>query len=479
MKKIIKVLTYSILIFIISGCNKKTEQSHIHKYHEIVTNPTCEERGYTLYMCDCGYNYIDNYVDELGHHYEEVNFESTCFSHGITLFLCKCGNNYFSDSTDIIEHEYDENGNCYICQTNIDSNYTILETYDFTDVSVNKPNELLINSNLNRIMLIGDPSIVYTNFNIKVLSRSSNLCIFLKNFNYIANNEEIGLDCRDVPAGVEVMLLADGMSSIVGGQGKNGSKGTSYNYNNGAKYPGDGQDGYDGNDGAEGVVGNNIILFTNEDSSLIISGGSGGNGGSGGEGEGAACEGIGQAGHAGNGGNGGNGATGLKIGKSLRIVNNGTINLIGGSGGNGGKGGHGGENTNTGTFDRADNAGNGGSGGNGGAGGYGVYLADEAKSVEVVKNLICCQSGAGGNGGNGGAGGSSCKNAFQSGNGGKAGNGGNGGNGGNYTNGIYNFAEECIINEVSGGLGGSGGKKGTCPNYSSYDGKKGYDGKIF
>ena len=38
-----------------------------HKYLSTITPPTCTEKGYTTYTCACGDNYVDDYVDALGH----------------------------------------------------------------------------------------------------------------------------------------------------------------------------------------------------------------------------------------------------------------------------------------------------------------------------------------------------------------------------------------------------------------------------
>ncbi|MBQ7965898.1 MAG: dockerin type I repeat-containing protein [Ruminococcus sp.] len=39
-----------------------------HTYNSVVTAPKCEDKGYTTYTCaDCGYAYVDDYVDALGH----------------------------------------------------------------------------------------------------------------------------------------------------------------------------------------------------------------------------------------------------------------------------------------------------------------------------------------------------------------------------------------------------------------------------
>ena len=42
-----------------------------HNYIDVVTEPTCTEGGYTTHTCACGDEYVDAYVDALGHDYGE------------------------------------------------------------------------------------------------------------------------------------------------------------------------------------------------------------------------------------------------------------------------------------------------------------------------------------------------------------------------------------------------------------------------
>ena len=44
-----------------------SEHPHEHSYTKEVVPPTCTEKGYTEYICACGSNYRDNYVDPTGH----------------------------------------------------------------------------------------------------------------------------------------------------------------------------------------------------------------------------------------------------------------------------------------------------------------------------------------------------------------------------------------------------------------------------
>ncbi len=49
-------------------------QSHSHSHTSVVTAPTCTEKGYTTYTCECGDTYTADEVAALGHKYEN----STC-----------------------------------------------------------------------------------------------------------------------------------------------------------------------------------------------------------------------------------------------------------------------------------------------------------------------------------------------------------------------------------------------------------------
>ena len=41
--------------------------AHIHKYNPTTTEPTCKDKGFTTYICECGDSYVDNYVDTVNH----------------------------------------------------------------------------------------------------------------------------------------------------------------------------------------------------------------------------------------------------------------------------------------------------------------------------------------------------------------------------------------------------------------------------
>ncbi len=44
-----------------------------------MTDPTCEDKGYTSFECEvCGYSYKDNYIDAKGHEYNEEHICTVC-----------------------------------------------------------------------------------------------------------------------------------------------------------------------------------------------------------------------------------------------------------------------------------------------------------------------------------------------------------------------------------------------------------------
>ncbi|MDD6620537.1 MAG: leucine-rich repeat protein [Eubacteriales bacterium] len=75
--------------FNINGIEKTTQflkegETHTHIYTNIVTAPTCTEQGYTTYIClECGYSYIDNYVNPTGHYFGTDDNSEFCSICGI------------------------------------------------------------------------------------------------------------------------------------------------------------------------------------------------------------------------------------------------------------------------------------------------------------------------------------------------------------------------------------------------------------
>ena len=71
---------------------------HEHNYTAIITAPTCTEKGYTTYTCECGDAYIDDYIDALDHTsetaIEENHIEPKCEVKGgydLVVYCKTCG----------------------------------------------------------------------------------------------------------------------------------------------------------------------------------------------------------------------------------------------------------------------------------------------------------------------------------------------------------------------------------------------------
>lgn len=60
-------------------------RDHTHSYQAAVTAPTCTERGFTTYTCECGEGYVADYVDALGHtEVIDAAVAPTCTAAGLT-----------------------------------------------------------------------------------------------------------------------------------------------------------------------------------------------------------------------------------------------------------------------------------------------------------------------------------------------------------------------------------------------------------
>ena len=96
-----------------SRCNEVLVKQEIinakgHNYKLTVINPTCVDKGYTLYTCECNDTYIDNYVNELGHIYSDWYIVSnpTCTESGLKQRDCNnCDYNEI-EKIEMIGHNY-------------------------------------------------------------------------------------------------------------------------------------------------------------------------------------------------------------------------------------------------------------------------------------------------------------------------------------------------------------------------------------
>jgi lysophospholipase L1-like esterase len=78
-----------------------------HSYKSVVTEATCEEQGYTTYTCTCGDEYIDDYVDSLGHSFTEYKSDNnaTPEKDGTKTAICDRDG---CEATDVIIEKYNK-----------------------------------------------------------------------------------------------------------------------------------------------------------------------------------------------------------------------------------------------------------------------------------------------------------------------------------------------------------------------------------
>ena len=83
---------------------------HKHDYSETEVSPTCTEQGYTVYRCNCGEEYKDNYTQPLGHKLGAYvsDGNATCTKDGTETAECEsCGGH---DTRDVpnskLEHRF-------------------------------------------------------------------------------------------------------------------------------------------------------------------------------------------------------------------------------------------------------------------------------------------------------------------------------------------------------------------------------------
>ena len=80
---------------------------HEHTYEKAVTAPTCTEKGYTTYTCECGDSYVGDYTEKLDHEYtSEITTPATHITEGVKTFTCECGDSYTEPVATLEGHTY-------------------------------------------------------------------------------------------------------------------------------------------------------------------------------------------------------------------------------------------------------------------------------------------------------------------------------------------------------------------------------------
>ena len=108
-----------------------SKDEHQHGYIANVTNPTCENSGFTTWVCSCGDSYIADYVDSIGHQYDAIVTKPTCVDDGYTTYTCtKCNEVNVSSIISASGHNYSANISKPTCESDGYTTYTCSSCQD-------------------------------------------------------------------------------------------------------------------------------------------------------------------------------------------------------------------------------------------------------------------------------------------------------------------------------------------------------------
>ena len=101
-----KYQDYSSSAFATFRCVRET--AHEHSYKDVVTAPTCTEKGYTTHTCSCGHSYVDTYTDALGHAWDsgKVTKQPTATETGIKTFTCTRCSATKTETIPVLTHKH-------------------------------------------------------------------------------------------------------------------------------------------------------------------------------------------------------------------------------------------------------------------------------------------------------------------------------------------------------------------------------------
>lgn len=83
---------------------------HEHSFNAVVTDPTCDDQGFTTYTCTlCNAVAVDDYTKPLGHVWDAgiVTIEPTCLTDGMCMFTCQNNNAHtHTEPIPALGHDY-------------------------------------------------------------------------------------------------------------------------------------------------------------------------------------------------------------------------------------------------------------------------------------------------------------------------------------------------------------------------------------
>ena len=81
-----------------------------HSYTDVVTEPSCLERGYTTHICACGHEYTDSFLPALGHEWDEgrITTEPDCTTGGTRTLQCVRCTATKTETVPALGHDWNE-----------------------------------------------------------------------------------------------------------------------------------------------------------------------------------------------------------------------------------------------------------------------------------------------------------------------------------------------------------------------------------
>ena len=101
--------------------------NHAHVFETTIIEPTCEDIGYTKYICYCGEGYFDSATEPLGHvkTLDGVTKQPTCTEEGVIQYVCsRCNAVLEPESIPALGHDYKTTVTAPTCTTDGYTTYT-------------------------------------------------------------------------------------------------------------------------------------------------------------------------------------------------------------------------------------------------------------------------------------------------------------------------------------------------------------------
>lgn len=147
--------------------------NHEHSYTSKVILPTCTDKGYTSYVCECGHSYTDTEVEAIGHSYSATEvIEPSCDDKGYTIFTCSaCNHTYKGNYVNALGHTF-SNKYCTVCNAP-DPNF-LVQSKDFSTVIASMLDQMKVTTAVSVISLIVTAciSLVFMWWGIRKISRA-------------------------------------------------------------------------------------------------------------------------------------------------------------------------------------------------------------------------------------------------------------------------------------------------------------------